>query len=81
MVEVELLDGIRDALEPVRRLVDSDDALIPRSVYDQHHSSRERVVARVSPVQSSAPFAFFAVAGNAHGAACWIFLPSITRRW
>ena len=71
-------DGIRDALDPVRRLVDNDDALIARDVYERHRHPGERILARVSPVQAVRPWAFLAVAGTAHGAPRWLFLPTLT---
>ena len=75
--EAELWDGIRDALDPVRRLVEGDRALVPRAVYEQHRTAAARVAARVSPVRSATAFAFLAVAGNAHGAPRWVFLASV----
>lgn len=70
----ESWDGIRDALDPVRRLVEGPDALISRRVYDEHRTTKHRVLARVSPVRSRTPWAFFAVIGIGHGAPRWIML-------
>jgi hypothetical protein len=72
--EAETWDGIRDALDPIRRLVTGGSALISQSVYDAYRHTPHRVVARVSPVHSTTPWAFFAVAGTAHGAPRWILL-------
>ncbi len=74
----ELWDGIRDAFEPVRSLVSGDDALVPAAVYEALRDRSERVVARVSPVRSETPWAFFAMAGSQHGAPRWIFVEHAT---
>jgi hypothetical protein len=71
-------DGLYDALEPVRRLVDGPDPLIPREIYDDQRTARERVMSRVSPVHSSQPWAFFAVAGTKHGAPRWLIVEGAT---
>lgn len=68
----EAWDGIRDALTHVRRLVEGPDALIFRRVYEEHRTTTHRVLARVSPVRSTTPWAFFAVIGVGHGAPRWI---------
>jgi hypothetical protein len=70
----EVWDGIRDALDPVRRLVEGADALISRREYEEHRNTSHRVLARVSPVRSTTPWAFLAVTGVAHGAPRWILL-------
>ncbi|WP_136610073.1 SNF2-related protein [Sinomonas albida] len=70
----EAWDGIRDALDPVRRLVEGPNALISRPVYEEHRNTSHRVLARVSPVRSTAPWAFLAVTGVGHGAPRWIML-------
>jgi superfamily II DNA or RNA helicase len=70
----EAWDGIRDALDPVRRLVEGPDALISRRVYEEHRTTTHRVLARVSPVRSTTPWAFLAVTGVGHGAPRWIML-------
>jgi hypothetical protein len=54
----EAWDGIRDALDPVRRLVEGPDALISRPVYEEHRTTTHRVLARVCPVSSTTPWAF-----------------------
>jgi superfamily II DNA or RNA helicase len=72
--EAETWDGIRDALDPVRRLVAGPDALITDAEYQAHRASTQRVIARVSPVHSTEPWAFFAIAGTATGAPHWILV-------
>lgn len=72
--EAETWDGIRDALDPVRSLTTGARALITQRTYDEYRRSPHRVVARVSPVQSTRPWAFLAIAGTAHGAPRWLLL-------
>lgn len=67
-------DGIRDALDPVRRLTEGEDALVPPAVYAEHRHTRNRVMARVAPVAADAPWAFLALAGTQHGAPRWLML-------
>lgn len=67
-------DGIRDALDPVRRLITGDDALVPPSIYAEHRYTRHRVMARVAPVAASEPWAFLALSGTQHGAPRWLVL-------
>jgi hypothetical protein len=70
----EIWDGIRDALEPVRQLVYGDLALLPLPVYTEVKGREGRVMARVSPVTSAQPWAFFAIRGHKHGAPRWLLL-------
>lgn len=67
-------DGLSDALDPVRRLVDGEDALVPHDVYAEHRQTQQRVMARVAPVAAAAPWAFFALSGTQHGAPRWLVL-------
>jgi hypothetical protein len=67
-------DGIQDALDPVRRLVSGAEALVPAAVYAEHRHTRHRVMARVAPVASRTPWAFFALSGTQHGAPRWLLL-------
>jgi hypothetical protein len=67
-------DGIRDALDPVRRLVHGEDALISPEIYAEHKHTRHRVIARVAPVAASIPWAFLALSGTQHGAPRWLIL-------
>jgi hypothetical protein len=70
----EAWDGIQDALDPVRKLVFGENRLIPAHVYEQRDPRVARVLARVSPVRSTSPFAFFAIRSHAHGAPRWLLL-------
>lgn len=70
----ETWDGIHDALDPVRRLVQGSTGLITPRVYEEHRHTKHRVLARISPVASDSPWVFFAVSGIGHGAPRWIML-------
>lgn len=65
---------IRDALDPVRRLIEGEDALVPHAIYAEHRHTRQRVMARVAPVAADAAWAFLALAGTQHGAPRWLML-------
>ena len=67
-------DGIQDALDPVRSLVEGERSIVPPRTYEEYRAVDHRVVARVSPVASTLPWAFFAIAGTAHGAPRWLLL-------
>ena len=67
-------DGIQDALEPVRQLTEGDQPLIPRDVYDAYRTTTRRVLARVAPLSTPRPWAFFAVAATANGAPRWMLV-------
>lgn len=67
-------DGILDALEPVRSLVDGPTALIAPEVYGAHRDTHHRVLARVSVLRAEKDWAFFAVRAAASGAPRWILL-------
>jgi hypothetical protein len=75
-------DGIRDALAPARDLVTGPDALVPAPVYATYRHNRHRVVARISPLTSSTPWAFIAVSARLRGAPRWMLLegaePTVT---
>jgi hypothetical protein len=63
-----------DVFDPVRSLVEGDQPLIPREVYDQLRASKARVVSSVSVVEAKHPWAFFAIAGTEWGAPRWVYL-------
>jgi hypothetical protein len=67
-------DGLRDAFQPVRELVDPETGLVPADVYANVRNSKARVLSTVSLVKSRKPWAFMAVAGAEHGAPKWILL-------
>jgi len=63
-----------DVFDPVRSLVEGDQPLIPREVYNQLRASKARVVSSVSVVEAKHPWAFFAIAGTEWGAPRWVYL-------
>jgi superfamily II DNA or RNA helicase len=69
-------DGIRDALDPVRRIANGPNALVSASVYDEYRDTGHRVVSRVAPVRSKQSWAFFAISAASHGAPRWMLLDS-----
>ncbi|MBN2428269.1 MAG: helicase [Deltaproteobacteria bacterium] len=70
-------DGLRDAFQPVRELVDPEKGLVPADVFEQVRNSKARVVSTVSLVRARKPWAFLAIAGAEHGAPKWILLESL----
>jgi hypothetical protein len=71
-------DGIRDAFEPVRRLVEGDDALVPPATYEAYRTVTARVLSRVSLVRTNRPWAFFSLSGGSFQAPHWILFTSPT---
>lgn len=75
-------DGLHDALAPVRDLVAGPTALIPGSTYAHYRTETSRVIARVSPLRTSTPWAFVAVSARLRGAPRWMLLeaqpPTVT---
>lgn len=69
-------DGIQDAFEPVRSLVQGECALVDDKTYEAYRASTARVLSRVSLVRSDRPWAFFCIAAGSFGAPRWIFMPS-----
>ena len=67
-------DGIQDALEPIRQLVSGPTAIVSADVYDHYRTEKSRVMARVAPLRSRHPWAFFSIAAAAHGAPQWLIV-------
>ena len=61
-------DGIRDALDPVRQLVEGDEPLVPSGIYERHRLAEDRVRTHLSLVRSDVAFGFLSIAAAAHGA-------------
>jgi superfamily II DNA or RNA helicase len=70
-------DGVHDAFESVRALVEGPDALVGGQTYDHYRNVRARVVSRVSVVRSNSSWAFFCLSGGEFGAPRWLFMPSV----
>nr|WP_321464369.1 helicase-related protein [uncultured Desulfobulbus sp.] len=66
-------DGIQDAFQPVRDLVDPENGIVPIEVYNQVRHSKARVLSSVSLVKAKKAWAFFAILGADYGAPKWIF--------
>lgn len=73
-------DGIQDAFEPVRALIDGPTGLVDGKTYEHYRKVAARVLSRVSLVKSDTPWAFFCLAGGEFGAPRWLFLPSFVDR-
>jgi len=71
-------DGIQDAFEPVRCLVQGEVALVDGDIYDHYRKITARVLSRVSVVKARSPWAFFCLTGGAFGAPRWVLLPGHT---
>ncbi|HEC18707.1 MAG TPA: helicase, partial [Gammaproteobacteria bacterium] len=69
-------DGIQDAFEPVRDLVQGDKCLVDESIYERYRDVTVRVLSRVSLVKATKPWAFFCLSGGAFRAPRWVFVPS-----
>lgn len=67
-------DGLSDALEPVRSLVEGDNALIDSDLYEQYRLMNEPVLARVSLVRSDHLWAFLSVRSTSQGAPRWLWV-------
>ena len=78
--EISSWDGITDAYEPVRRLVEGDDALVEGDVYERYKKVTARVLSRVSLVRSKKPWAFFCISAGSFAAPRWLMLPSDSGR-
>ena len=76
--EGETWDGLKDAFEPVRELVDPEKGLVPADIYESVRKSTARVLSNVCVVKANKPWAFLAIAGAEHGAPKWIFLENLT---
>ena len=73
-------DGIHDAFQPVRDLVDDAKGIVPREVYADVKESTAQVVSSVSLVKAKRAWAFFAIAGVDRGAPKWVFLENATAK-
>ncbi|MBU0944747.1 MAG: helicase [Proteobacteria bacterium] len=67
-------DGIQDAFQPVKELVDPEIGIVPVEIYKQLRKSKARVISSVSLIKSERPWAFFAIGGVDRGAPKWVYL-------
>ncbi len=70
--DAEPWDGIRDAFAPVRDLVTGPQRIVPADTYRHYREVTERVLARVSCVQSEDRWALLCFSGTAMGAPRWV---------
>jgi hypothetical protein len=68
-------DGIEDAFQPVRSLVEGPEALVGSDIYARYRDIDERVIARVSLVRAPKPWAFFCLNAGPFNAPRWVFVP------
>ena len=69
-------DGIRDAFQPVRSLVQGDSALVDDDTYEHYRHVHAKVLSRVSLIKSKTPWAFFCLRSGNFGAPRWVLFPS-----
>lgn len=69
-------DGIHDAFEPVRQLVEGSNALVNAETYETYRRVTARILSRVSVVRTSSPWAFFSLSGGTFRAPHWILFTS-----
>ncbi len=69
-------DGISDAFDGVRSLIEGKQAIVPDDIYAHYRKNKTRVLSRVSLVVSSTPWAFFCISAGIMGAPRWVFFPS-----
>lgn len=67
-------DGLVDAFQPVRDLVEGDQPLIAPAVYTALRNASAKVLSQVSLVRSQVPWGFFALRGSATRAPRWVLL-------
>ena len=70
-------DGIQDAFQPVRGLVEGNTALVDEKTYEYYRTITARIVSRVSLVRSPTQWAFFCLAGGEFGAPRWLYMPGL----
>ena len=68
-------DGISDAFENVRQLVQGEDSLVTADIYEAYRHVKVRVLSRVSLVHASKPWAFFCLTAGMLQSPRWVFLP------
>lgn len=72
--ESEEWDGISDAFQPVRQLVEDESAIMSPVIYRRYQHQKTKVLCRVSLVKSTQPWAFFCVTSGAYGAPRWLLI-------
>jgi len=70
----DIWDGIYDAFQPVRDLIEGQDPLIPKETYEYFKEVSASVKCKVSIVQGEYNFGFFAIKGTDTYAPRWLFI-------
>lgn len=73
---VDPWDGIGDAFEPIRQLIDKENGIVPPEIYNNYKNSTDTVLSRVSVVNSEKSWAFFCMRGSDDQAPRWILFKS-----
>jgi len=75
VAEKEWRDWV-DAFDPVRELVEGDDALVSEDTYNSMRNELAKVFSRVSTIPATRTWAFFCIRGSSEAAPQWIFMES-----
>jgi len=70
-------DGIEDAFQPVRELIEGSQPLISKKVFNHYRGIKQTVLSRVSLVKSKTAWAFFCLSAGPFDAPKWLLFPSI----
>ncbi len=68
-------DGISDAFENVRQLVEGEQSIVANDIYETYRHVKVRVLSRVSLVSAEKPWAFFCITAGMLESPRWVFLP------
>jgi hypothetical protein len=70
-------DGIHDAFEPVRQLMEGQEPLVDPEIYDHYRRVTARILSRVSVVRTERPWAFFCLSGGSFRAPHWALFTGV----
>lgn len=73
-------DGITDAFLSVRTLVEGENSLISKTLYERYRHVTSKVLSRVSLVKSRSPWAFFCLSSGSFATPRWLFLPTFSAK-
>lgn len=69
-------EGVKDSFKPIYDLIDGQQALIEKAIYEEIKKVSSSVKSRVSFVKTPAAFSFFAFRGDASKSPKWFFIDS-----
>jgi superfamily II DNA or RNA helicase len=75
--EAETWDGLEDAFQPVRLLVEGQTALVSPKIYNHYRNVKQSVLSRVSLVSAETPWAFFCLSAGPFGAPKWLIFQNL----